>query len=93
VLLWAGALVRVFPPAHAAVRRVREELIRGTRVQCALDSQERPMRCHHKKLVIVDGEVAFVGGIDLTSLASGSNKPAARVSDTTVAVERYVGRS
>ena len=24
------------------------------------------MHCHHEKLVIVDGEVAFVGGIDLT---------------------------
>ena len=26
------------------------------------------MHCHHEKLVVVDGEVAFVGGIDLTSL-------------------------
>jgi phosphatidylserine/phosphatidylglycerophosphate/cardiolipin synthase-like enzyme len=68
VLLWAGAPVPVFTPARAAVRRVREKLIRGTRVQCALDFHERPMHCHHEKLVIVDGEVAFVGGIDLTSL-------------------------
>ena len=68
MLLWAGAPVRVFKPARAAVRRAREELVRGTRVQCALDSHERPMHCHHEKLVIVDGEVAFVGGIDLTSL-------------------------
>jgi hypothetical protein len=55
VLLWAGAPVRVFTPARAAVRRVREELIRGTRVRVALDSHERPMHCHHEKLVIVDG--------------------------------------
>ena len=68
VLLWAGAPLRAFTPARAAVRRVREELIRGTRVRCALDSHERPMHCHHEKLMIVDGEVAFVGGIDLTSL-------------------------
>ena len=68
VLLWAGAPLPVFKPARAAVRRVREELIRGTRVRCALDSHERPMHCHHEKLIIVDGEVAFVGGIDLTSL-------------------------
>ena len=27
------------------------------------------MHCHHEKLVIVDDEVAFVGGIDLTDLA------------------------
>jgi phosphatidylserine/phosphatidylglycerophosphate/cardiolipin synthase-like enzyme len=68
VLLWAGAPLPVFPPRRAAVRQVREQLTRGTRVQCALDSHERPMHCHHEKLVIVDGETAFVGGIDLTSL-------------------------
>ncbi len=68
VLLWGGAPLPVFTPARAAVRRVREELTRGTRVECALDFHERPMHCHHEKLVIVDGEVAFVGGIDLTSL-------------------------
>src|SRR5205823_2013998 len=65
----AGAPLPVFTPSRRRVRREREELIRGTRVQCALDSRERPMHCHHEKLVIVDGETAFVGGIDLTSLA------------------------
>ncbi|MFZ1926950.1 MAG: hypothetical protein WAU42_12500, partial [Solirubrobacteraceae bacterium] len=68
VLLWGGAPLPVFTPSRAAVRGVREELMRGTRVQCALDFHERPMHCHHEKLVIVDGDVAFVGGIDLTSL-------------------------
>ncbi|HEY2141367.1 MAG TPA: phospholipase D family protein [Solirubrobacteraceae bacterium] len=68
VLMWAGAPAPVFTPARAEVRRARAELIRGTRVRCALDSHERPMHCHHEKLVIVDGQVAFVGGIDLTSL-------------------------
>ncbi|HXB17076.1 MAG TPA: phospholipase D family protein [Solirubrobacteraceae bacterium] len=68
VLLWAGAPLPVFKPSRAAVRDVREELMRDTRVECALDTHERPMHCHHEKLVIVDGAVAFVGGIDLTSL-------------------------
>ncbi|MCW3068438.1 MAG: phospholipase D/Transphosphatidylase, partial [Solirubrobacterales bacterium] len=68
VLLWAGAPLRLFNPDRSLVHRTREELIRGTRVQCALDAHERPMHCHHEKLVIVDGEVAFVGGIDLTYL-------------------------
>ena len=36
--------------------------------RCALDDRERPFHCHHEKLVIVDGRVAFVGGIDLTTL-------------------------
>jgi len=68
VLLWAGAPLPLFTPARAAVRDVREQLMRGTQVRCALDSKERPLHCHHEKLVIVDDEVAFVGGIDLTSL-------------------------
>src|SRR5579863_1916939 len=68
VLLWAGAPVPLFTPTRAAVRRVRDEITRGTRVKCALDSKERPMHCHHEKIVIVDGETAFVGGIDLTAL-------------------------
>jgi phosphatidylserine/phosphatidylglycerophosphate/cardiolipin synthase-like enzyme len=69
VLLWAGAPVPVFAPRRNLVRQVRDDLTRGTRVRCELDARERPMHCHHEKLVIVDGEVAFVGGIDMTSLA------------------------
>ena len=68
VLLWAGAPLPVFKPTRKQVIRAREQLIRGTRVKCALDANERPMHCHHEKLVIVDGEVAFVGGIDITHL-------------------------
>jgi phosphatidylserine/phosphatidylglycerophosphate/cardiolipin synthase-like enzyme len=68
VLLWGGSPLPLFSPDRSAVRGVRDALTRDTRVQCALDTHERPMHCHHEKLVIVDGEVAFVGGIDLTSL-------------------------
>ena len=68
VLLWAGSPLPLFSPDRSAVRAVRDELVRGSRVQCALDTHERPMHCHHEKLVIIDGEVAFVGGIDITSL-------------------------
>jgi phosphatidylserine/phosphatidylglycerophosphate/cardiolipin synthase-like enzyme len=66
VLAWAGAPLPLFHPDRRAVRSVRDSLAAGTRVQVALDSRERPLHCHHEKLVIVDGEVAFVGGIDLT---------------------------
>ena len=68
VLLWGGSPLPVFSPNRSAVRCVREELVRGSRVRCALDTHERPMHCHHEKLVVVDGEVAFVGGIDISSL-------------------------
>jgi phosphatidylserine/phosphatidylglycerophosphate/cardiolipin synthase-like enzyme len=68
VLLWAGAPVPAFTPRRSEVRKARDELVRGTRIRCVLDPRERPMHCHHEKLVIVDGSVAFVGGIDITTL-------------------------
>ena len=68
VLLWAGPPVPAFQPTRKMVRAVCEQLTAGTRVQCVLDSRERTMHCHHEKVVIIDGTVAFVGGIDLTSL-------------------------
>ena len=68
VLLWAGAPPRTFAPDRRAVRAARDELMRGTRVRAACDARSRAMHCHHEKLVIVDDEVAFVGGIDLTLL-------------------------
>ncbi|MDX6473121.1 MAG: hypothetical protein QOK22_1937 [Gaiellaceae bacterium] len=69
VLAWAGAPLPLFHPDRGEVRAVRDGLVRGTRISMALDAKERPMHCHHEKLVIVDGEVAFVGGIDLTSFS------------------------
>jgi phosphatidylserine/phosphatidylglycerophosphate/cardiolipin synthase-like enzyme len=66
VLLWAGAPLPVFRPWRLNVRAVRRRLTAGTKIQVALDSRERPLHTHHEKLIVVDGEVAFVGGIDLT---------------------------
>jgi phosphatidylserine/phosphatidylglycerophosphate/cardiolipin synthase-like enzyme len=48
---------------------MRDELAGGTRIETTLDARERPMHCHHEKLVIVDDRVAYVGGLDLTTLA------------------------
>jgi phosphatidylserine/phosphatidylglycerophosphate/cardiolipin synthase-like enzyme len=66
VLAWAGAPLPLFHPARREVRQASEELAGGTRISMALDARERPFHCHHEKLVVVDDEVAFVGGIDLT---------------------------
>jgi phosphatidylserine/phosphatidylglycerophosphate/cardiolipin synthase-like enzyme len=68
VLMWAGAPPRTFAPDRRAVRRAYEQLTYGTKVRAARDARSRAMHCHHEKLVIIDDEVAFVGGIDLTSL-------------------------
>jgi phosphatidylserine/phosphatidylglycerophosphate/cardiolipin synthase-like enzyme len=69
VLVWAGAPVPVMHPSRREARQLLHHLVAGTRIHGALDARNRPMHCHHEKLVIVDGEVAFVGGIDLTDLA------------------------
>jgi len=69
VLAWAGAPLPLFTPSRGRVRTEREQLVRGTRIRMALDDRERPMHCHHEKLALVDGHVAYVGGIDLTALA------------------------
>jgi phosphatidylserine/phosphatidylglycerophosphate/cardiolipin synthase-like enzyme len=69
LLAWAGAPLPLFHPDRKEVRAVAEALSSGTQVRVALDAKERPLHCHHEKLVVVDGELAFVGGIDLTSYA------------------------
>jgi len=68
VLLWAGAPFHVFTPARADVRADARELAHDTGVRVAVDDRERLLHCHHEKLVVVDDEVAFVGGVDLTDL-------------------------
>jgi phosphatidylserine/phosphatidylglycerophosphate/cardiolipin synthase-like enzyme len=68
VLLWAGAPFRAFTPSRGDVRADARELGRDTGVRVAVDAHERLLHCHHEKLVVVDEEVAFVGGVDLTDL-------------------------
>jgi phosphatidylserine/phosphatidylglycerophosphate/cardiolipin synthase-like enzyme len=67
VLAWAGAPLPLFRPSRHDVRKMREELIAYSKIECALDAKERPLHCHHEKTIVVDDRVAFVGGIDLTS--------------------------
>jgi phosphatidylserine/phosphatidylglycerophosphate/cardiolipin synthase-like enzyme len=68
LLVWAGSPLPLFHPDRGEVRDATRRLAGGTRIRVGLDARERPMHCHHEKLVIVDDRVAFVGGIDLTSL-------------------------
>jgi phosphatidylserine/phosphatidylglycerophosphate/cardiolipin synthase-like enzyme len=69
MLLWAGSPLPLFHPDRGDVRRARETLASGTKIQLAADAKERPMHCHHEKIVVIDDRVAFVGGIDLTTYA------------------------
>ncbi len=68
VLLWAGPPLPAFQPTRSMMKTVQDQLTRGSNVRCVLDARERTLHCHHEKVVIVDDEVAFVGGIDLSDL-------------------------
>jgi phosphatidylserine/phosphatidylglycerophosphate/cardiolipin synthase-like enzyme len=69
VLLWAGAPVPPpLTPSRRSVRASAQQLRGGGSIAVALDAKERLLHCHHEKIVVVDDEVAFVGGLDFTRL-------------------------
>jgi len=66
VLSWKGAPVPVFKPSEREVREMLDALARHTKIDARADGCTGFTHCHHEKIVVVDGRVAFVGGIDLT---------------------------
>jgi phosphatidylserine/phosphatidylglycerophosphate/cardiolipin synthase-like enzyme len=66
VLVWSGSPLPAFHPTRKEVQAALENLRRGTRIQAHGDPREHPLHCHHEKTIVIDGELAFVGGIDLT---------------------------
>ena len=69
ILVWAGAPIPAFHPTRAEVSEGIHNLTRGTRIRCHADPREHPFHCHHEKTIVIDGQVAFVGGVDLTDAA------------------------
>ncbi len=69
VLVWSGSPVPLFHPTRSEVAEGLQNLTRHTRIQAKGDPKEHPLHCHHEKTVVIDGEVAFVGGIDMTNAA------------------------
>lgn len=68
LIMWAGPPAPAFRPTRAMARRARDGFVLDSGTRVALDARERTMHCHHEKIVVVDDQVAFVGGIDLTAL-------------------------
>jgi phosphatidylserine/phosphatidylglycerophosphate/cardiolipin synthase-like enzyme len=73
LLAWAGAPVPVFHPSRNEVSAGLESLTRQTRIRAEVDPREHPFHCHHEKTVVIDGQVAFVGGIDMTDFGGDRN--------------------
>ncbi|GCE26240.1 phospholipase [Dictyobacter alpinus] len=72
ILLWDTLKV----PFQAGRKQVKEAL-EAVGVQCVLDDSqltiEHPIASLHQKAITVDGQIAFVGGIDLMTEADGDH--------------------
>lgn len=66
LLSWKGAPIPVFKPSQRDVRDMLEALSHHTGIQAHADGCTGFTHCHHEKVIVIDGRVAFVGGIDLT---------------------------
>jgi phosphatidylserine/phosphatidylglycerophosphate/cardiolipin synthase-like enzyme len=66
VMVWAGSPVPLFHPTRKEIEAEVQRLTRATNIQAYRDPREHPVHCHHEKTIVIDDEVAFVGGIDLT---------------------------
>jgi phosphatidylserine/phosphatidylglycerophosphate/cardiolipin synthase-like enzyme len=77
LLAWAGAPVPVFHPSRKDVSVSLETLVRQTKIRCERDPREHPFHCHHEKTIVIDGQVAFVGGIDMTDFGGDRNDSSA----------------
>src|ERR1700694_3438711 len=70
ILLWGGAPA-IIQPTRSAARETQQIFREGATgdLVCALDDTAQATHCHHQKAIVVDGQVAFVGGMDLTTFA------------------------
>ena len=66
LLAWKGAPVPLFKPSHNDVREMLDGLTRHTKIEAHADGCTGFTHSHHEKTIVIDGKVAFVGGIDLT---------------------------
>ncbi|HEX2909441.1 MAG TPA: phospholipase D family protein [Chloroflexia bacterium] len=68
ILLWNGAPL-LFEPTTRYTQEIKQLIDQQGKADlvCYLDKSAKPSHCHHQKAIVIDGQVAFVGGMDLTS--------------------------
>lgn len=67
ILLWSGAPAVIQPTTRAVQKVQRQIAAAGGDMQCRLDHTAPFSHCHHQKAVVIDGQHAFIGGMDLTT--------------------------
>jgi phosphatidylserine/phosphatidylglycerophosphate/cardiolipin synthase-like enzyme len=67
VLLWSGAPAFFAPTQKDAEHACQVLAERAPRVHTALDGHAPFSHDHHQKAVTIDGRIAYVGGLDLTT--------------------------
>lgn len=70
LLLWSGAPALIQPTTRVVndtVRRIVAETHGDLQVR--VDPTAGATHCHHQKAVVVDGQLAFLGGMDLTTFS------------------------
>lgn len=70
ILLWGGAIA-IIRPTRATARATQRMIERrgSGDLICMLDHSAPLTHCHHQKAIVIDGQLAFVGGMDLTTFA------------------------
>ncbi|GAC1445090.1 MAG: phospholipase D-like domain-containing protein [Chloroflexota bacterium] len=67
ILLWSGAPLLFEPTSHFQQQIKHELLELAPNVHFALDKSAPFSHDHHQKAVTIDGNIAYVGGMDLTT--------------------------
>jgi phospholipase D1/2 len=65
ILLWDWPLF--FSLDREPLPQLQFGVAKTRRLELALDANHPPAACHHEKLVVLDGRLAFCGGIDLSA--------------------------
>jgi phosphatidylserine/phosphatidylglycerophosphate/cardiolipin synthase-like enzyme len=69
VLLWSGSPLLFSPTVHDVEEACALLKTHAPGVRCALDRAASFSHDHHQKAVTIDGRIAYVGGMDLTTYA------------------------
>lgn len=68
LLVWGGSTL-FFQPTRTVVEEARDALRDDApHLDIRLDDTARPTHCHHQKAMVIDGQIGFVGGLDVTTL-------------------------